>query len=124
MAALTAALDLKFRTSSTTTDSTITMDSDFSSRMKPRAGRTVERPVVYISRTTKPYERNYEPTERELACVVGCFKRCRHMLEGSKVVIISDRLSIKEVLNSSANTVYSEPSLKETPAISVRITRL
>jgi len=29
------------------------------------------------------------------------------MLEGLKVVIISDHLSIKEILNSSANTVYS-----------------
>ena len=62
---------------------------------------------MYISRTTKSYERNYEATERELACVVWCFKRGRDMLEGSKVVIISDHLSIKEVLNSSASTVYS-----------------
>jgi len=107
LSALTTELEHKFRTSSTATDSIVSIDSDFSSRTKPRAGRTVERPVVYISRTTKPYERNYESTERELACVVWCFKRCRHMLEGSKVVIISDHLSIKEVLNSSANTVYS-----------------
>jgi len=107
MAALAAELDLAFRTSSETTDSTIRLDSDFSSRKRPKAGQSVECPVVYISWATKPYERNYESTERELAYIVWCFIRCRHILEGSKAVIISDYLSIKKVLNLSANTLYS-----------------
>jgi len=64
MAALMAELERKFRTLSIATDSTINIDFDFSSQTKPRVGRTVERPVVYILRMTKPYERNYESTER------------------------------------------------------------
>ena len=70
MAALAAELNLAFKTSSETTDSTVSLDSDFSSRRRPRVGRSVERPVVYISRVTKLYERNYKSTKQELACVV------------------------------------------------------
>jgi len=36
-------------------------------RPKPRS--FVECPVLYISRATHPFERSYESTERELACV-------------------------------------------------------
>lgn len=36
----------------------------------PKEGRMRERPVLYISRTTKPFEQNYESIERELGCVV------------------------------------------------------
>ncbi|MDB5851806.1 MAG: hypothetical protein JWP29_5558 [Rhodoferax sp.] len=75
--------------------------------VRPKPGEFVERPVLYISRVTHPFERNYESTERELACVSWCFQRCRHLLEGSKCTVITDHAPIREVLRSSANTVYS-----------------
>ena len=34
-----------------------------------REGQGKERPVLYILRNTKDFEKNYESTERELACV-------------------------------------------------------
>ncbi|KAF8439657.1 hypothetical protein BGX38DRAFT_1207033 [Terfezia claveryi] len=57
----------------------------------PRPGKNVERPVLYISRNTKDFERYYESTERELACVV----------------LVTDHPAIREVLRSSASTQYS-----------------
>src|SRR5258706_18683 len=64
----------------------------------PEKSKKVERPVVYISRNTKSFERNYESTERELACAVWAFIKLCHLLEGSKTILITDHASIKEIL--------------------------
>ena len=84
------------------------LDTLFSYEIRvPRPGKTMERPVVYISRNTKEFERHYESTERELACVVWAFVKLRHLLEGSDVILVTDHASIREVLRSSASTQYS-----------------
>jgi len=78
----------------------------------PKEGKTRERPVLYISRTTKPFERNCESTERELACMVWAFCKLRHLLEGSKTVLVMDHASIREVLRTSAFVQYSTRIVK------------
>ena len=64
----------------------------------PQVGQGRERPVLYISRNTKDFERNYESTERELACVVWAYNKLRHLLEGSETVLVTDHAPIREVL--------------------------
>ena len=67
----------------------------------------MERPVLYISRVTKPYEAQYQATELELACVAWAYGKLSHLLEGSKVTIITDHQAIAGVLRSAPGTRYS-----------------
>jgi hypothetical protein len=67
----------------------------------------IERPVLYISRATKPYEQGYQATELEMTCIHWAFAKLHHYLEGSEVMIVSDHESVNGVLNSSPGTVYS-----------------
>ena len=75
--------------------------------IKPRAGQKLERPVCYISRVTTSYEKNYQATELELCCIAWAFAKLSHMLEGSKVEIVTDHQAVKGVLNSAPGTRYS-----------------
>jgi hypothetical protein len=67
----------------------------------------IERPVLYISRSTKPYEQGYQATELEITCLHWAFAKLHHYLEGSDVLIITDHESINGILNSSPGTIYS-----------------
>jgi len=83
-------------------------DTPFSYEVRvSHPGKNVERPVMYISCNTKEFERHYESTERELACVVWAFIKLRHHLEGSDVMLVTDHASIRQVLRSSASMQYS-----------------
>lgn len=73
----------------------------------PDEGRSIERPILYISRSTKPYEKSYESTELELGCVTWAMTRLRHYVEGSTVILISDHEPLKGVINASPGTQYS-----------------
>lgn len=46
-----------------------------------REAKTMERPVLYVCRNTREFERNYESTKRELASVVCAFCKLCHLLE-------------------------------------------
>lgn len=50
------------------------VDEPFETR-EPTPGQTIERPILYVSRTTKPYEKSYRATELELACVSWAWTR-------------------------------------------------
>ena len=64
--------------------------------------------MLYITRNTKSFERNYESTEREMACTVWVFVKLRHLLEGSKTVLVTtDHASIREIVLTSAPIQYS-----------------
>jgi hypothetical protein len=67
----------------------------------------IERPVLYISRSTKPYEQGYQATELEMTCLHWAFAKLHHYLEGSEVLIVSDHESIAGILSSSPGTIYS-----------------
>ena len=73
----------------------------------PNRGQTRERPVLYISRNTKPFECAYESTQRELTCVVWAFVKLRHLLKGSQTIIVTDHTTIREVVRSAVSTQYS-----------------
>jgi hypothetical protein len=72
----------------------------------PRNG-SIERPVLYISRATKPYEQGYQATGLEITCLHWAFAKLHHYLEGSQVLIVTDHESINGILNSSPGTIYS-----------------
>lgn len=82
------------------------VDSTFPTKI-PGEGKSIERPILYISRSTKPYERSYESTELELACVSWAVTRLRHYVEGSSIILISDHEPLKGVINSAPGTQYS-----------------
>jgi len=73
----------------------------------PPKGTKLERPVGYIARVTKPYERHYESTERELACAVWAFNKWRFIIEGGQTMLVTDHASIREVLQSATTVQYS-----------------
>lgn len=75
--------------------------------VRPKPGHPIERPILYISRGTKPYEKSYEATELELSCANWAITRLRQYLEGSKFTLVSDHEPLKKVLHSSASTQYS-----------------
>jgi len=74
----------------------------------PLEGKTIERPVLHISRATHDYEVNYLASELELACLNWVVTvRLRQYLDGAKFTVITDHSAINEMLNSSPNTAYS-----------------
>jgi len=84
------------------------LDTPFSYEIRiPQKRETRERPVLYISRNTKDFEKSYESRERELACIVWAFIKVRHLLEGADTTLFTDHTPIREVLHSSAATQYS-----------------
>ena len=54
-----------------------------------------EHPVLFISRTLKPAERNYAATELECLAVVWGLKKLSHYLDGSQVTLVTDHNALK-----------------------------
>ena len=63
-------------------------------------------PVLFLSRLLAPAERNYKPTELEIAGFVWVLKKVRHMIESFKasVIIQTDRSAILDILQQSSIT--------------------
>jgi len=63
----------------------------YSHRTKPPGpGQKLERPILYISRATLPYETRYEASELEMACLARAVSRLRQYLEGSPFKVFTD----------------------------------
>lgn len=73
----------------------------------PKEGTKLERRILYIAKLTKPYERHYESTSRELCCAVWAFNKLRFMVESYKPILVTDHASIREVLTSAMTMQYS-----------------
>jgi len=73
----------------------------------PDSGQGLERPILYISRATLPYETRYEALELEMACLAWAVGRLRQYLDGSPFKVFTDPSAIPGILWSSANTSYS-----------------
>jgi hypothetical protein len=73
----------------------------------PGPRQKLERPILYISRATLPYETRYEASELEMACLAWAVGRLRQYLEGSPFKVITDHSAIPGILRSSASTSYS-----------------
>jgi RNase H-like domain found in reverse transcriptase/Reverse transcriptase (RNA-dependent DNA polymerase)/Integrase zinc binding domain/Chromo (CHRromatin Organisation MOdifier) domain len=54
-----------------------------------------EHPVLFISRTLKPAEKNYAATELECLAVVWGLKKLSHYLDGSQVTLVTDHHALK-----------------------------
>lgn len=83
------------------------MAKTFTIETPPKPGKILERPILYISRSTLPYEAEYEASELGIACLawaVGCL---RQYLDGSPFRVFTDHSAIPGILRSSASTSYS-----------------
>ena len=63
-------------------------------------------PVLFLSRLLASAERNYRPTELEIAGFVWVVKKVRHIIESSKssVIIKTDHFAILDILQQSSIT--------------------
>lgn len=50
--------------------------------------RTLEKPICYISKKLNSHEKNYWPTELEVACLVWAVRKIRHLVEEAVITII------------------------------------
>ena len=73
----------------------------------PNPGQQLERPILYLSWATLPYETRYEASELEMTCLAWAVGHLRQYLEGSPFKVITDHSAIPGILRSSANTSYS-----------------
>lgn len=75
--------------------------------ISPPKGQKLERLVLYISWTMKPFKWNYEATELEIYCIDWVITQLRHYLEVSAFTVVTDYEVINRVLRSSVQTVYA-----------------
>ena len=82
--------------------------------------RTAIEPIMYLSRMLTSAERNYWPTELEIAGFVWTIKKVRHLVESSKlpVVIQTDHSAILDIMKQSSIT-----STTSTLRMNVRLVR-
>lgn len=58
------------------------------------------RPILFLSRTLTPAEKNYFAPELEALGLVWALDKCSHYVDHSKVVVITDHKSIEDAFNS------------------------
>ncbi len=77
-------------------------------------------PILFLSRLFAPAEKNYWPTELELASFVWVVKKVRHIIESSKssVIIQTNHLAIIDILQQSSIT-----STTSTMRLNLRLVR-
>jgi len=87
---------------------TIELNEKTAYRNKPPNPRPkLERPILYILRVTLLYERQYEASELEMACLAWAVARLCQYLEGSAFKVFTDHSAISSILWSFACTSYS-----------------
>lgn len=81
---------------------------------------TLVQPVLFLSRLLTPAEKNYWPTELEIAGFVWVVKKVRHIIESSqvKVIIQTDHSAIIDILQQSSIT-----STTSTMRLNLRLVR-
>lgn len=60
-----------------------------------------EHPIVYLSRTLSPAEKNYTSTEMECLAIIWALKKLHPYLDGSTFDIITDHSALQWILNFS-----------------------
>ena len=70
--------------------------------LKPPNRNSVQ-PILFLSRLLTQAEKNYWPTEMEVACMVWTVRKLRHMLEGcqSPPIIYTDHASTAGIVNQT-----------------------
>jgi hypothetical protein len=72
-----------------------------------RYARQKERPVLYLSRTLRSYERNYTILELELGAVVWSILKLQRYLNGVPFTVVTDHQPILQVVFSNSKTLTS-----------------
>jgi hypothetical protein len=67
----------------------------------------LERPILYLSRTLRSYERNYTILELELGAVVWSVLKLQRYLDGTPFTVVTDHQPIIQVVESSSRTITS-----------------
>ena len=93
---------------------------DFDEKETRWPTRTTIQPILFLSRLLTPAERNYWPTELEIAGFVWIIKKVRHMVESSKfpVKVQTDHSAILDIFKQS-----SIVSTTSTMRMNVRLVR-
>ena len=84
-----------------------TVQTDVASFAEATTTKKSEKPVLYLSRTLRSYEKNYTILELELAAVVWAILKCQRYLDGIAFTVITDHQPILKVANSCAKTLTS-----------------
>jgi hypothetical protein len=68
--------------------------------LNARHDRKLERPVTYLSKMLNKHEKNYWPTELEIAGIIWTMQKTRHLIEGpSPVRIYTDHQSAEGIMD-------------------------
>lgn len=87
-----------------------TLDISASARKNIREtgpGRFEEKPILFLSRVLRSYEKNYTILELELGAVVWAILKCQRYLDGIPFTVVTDHQPILTVVNSSSKTLTS-----------------
>ena len=63
-----------------------------------------EHPIVYLSRTLNPHERNYTVSEKELLAVLWSIEKLRPYVEGYHFTVVTDHSALKWLENLKDST--------------------
>ncbi|KAJ5185456.1 hypothetical protein N7472_010296 [Penicillium cf. griseofulvum] len=79
--------------------------------------RTAVKPILFLSRLLSPAEKNYWPTELEVACLVWAVRKTRHLIEDcqSAVVIYTDHSATCEIARHTHLGSSSIDRIKDAP---------
>jgi hypothetical protein len=70
-------------------------------------GNLRERPILYLSRTLRSYEKNYTILELELGAVVWSILKLQRYLDGVPFTVVTDHQPILQVVSSNSKTLTS-----------------
>jgi hypothetical protein len=75
--------------------------------------RTKVRPILFLSRILNVHERNYWPTELEVACLVWILRKVRHIVEASReaVIVWTDHAATIAIAKQTSLTTSSTDKL-------------
>src|SRR5579859_1718537 len=77
-----------------------------------RYDRKLEKPITYLSRMVNKHERNYWPTELEIAGIIWTMQKVRHLIEGAAPVkIYTDHKSAEDIMDMT--TLRSSSAVRQ-----------
>jgi hypothetical protein len=72
-----------------------------------KEGRTRERPILFLSRVLRSYERNYTILEHEMGAVVWAILKLQRYLDGVPFMVVTDHAPMIQVVDSGSFTPTS-----------------
>jgi hypothetical protein len=72
-----------------------------------KENRTRERPILFLSRVLRSYERNYTILELEMGAVVWAILKLQRYLDGVTFMVVTDHAPMVQVVDSSSFTPTS-----------------